>query len=79
MENILKKGHSGVISQLHSIQIVETPSVHPDLQAIISKHQAFFPTLRSFLFMVFMIIPFPLFLEVSLPMFALIATLLPKE
>jgi hypothetical protein len=44
MENILKKGHSGIISQLHSIQVVETPSVHPDLQAILSKHQDVFST-----------------------------------
>jgi hypothetical protein len=47
MENILKKGHSGIISQLHSIQEVETPSMHPDLQSIISKHQFFFPLLRD--------------------------------
>jgi hypothetical protein len=44
MENILKKGHSSIIAQLHSIQAVETPSVHPDLQAILSKHQAIFST-----------------------------------
>jgi hypothetical protein len=29
MENLLKKGHSHIISQLHSIHVVETPSVHP--------------------------------------------------
>jgi len=44
MENILKKGHSGIIAQLHSIQAVETPYVHPDLQDIISTHQAIFST-----------------------------------
>jgi hypothetical protein len=44
MEKILKKGHSGIISQLHSIKLVETPFVHPDLQSIISKHQAIFFT-----------------------------------
>jgi hypothetical protein len=44
MENLLKKGHSGIIAQLHSIQAVETPSVHPDLQAILSKHQVVFST-----------------------------------
>jgi hypothetical protein len=44
MENLLKKGHSGIISQLHSIQVVETPYVHPDLQAILSKHQCVFST-----------------------------------
>jgi hypothetical protein len=40
MENIPKKGHSDIIAQLHSIQAFETPSVHIDLQAILSKHQA---------------------------------------
>jgi hypothetical protein len=44
MENILKKGHSGIIAQLHSIQVVETPYVHPDLQAILSTHQVVFST-----------------------------------
>jgi hypothetical protein len=27
MENLLKKGHSGIISQLHAIQSTETPSM----------------------------------------------------
>jgi hypothetical protein len=31
MENLLKKGHSGIISQLHFIHVIETPSVHLDL------------------------------------------------
>jgi hypothetical protein len=44
MENILNKGHSSIIAQLHYIQYVETPSVHPDLQSIISKNQAIFST-----------------------------------
>jgi hypothetical protein len=44
MENLLKKGHSGIIAQLHSIQAIETPSMHPDLQAILSKHQVVFST-----------------------------------
>jgi hypothetical protein len=44
MENILKKGHSGVIAQLHAIQATETPSVSQDLQSIISKHQVVFST-----------------------------------
>jgi hypothetical protein len=44
MENILKKGHSGIIAQLHSINVVETPSVHPDLQSILSHHQFVFNT-----------------------------------
>ena len=31
MENLLKKGHSRVISQLHAIQATKTPSVSQDL------------------------------------------------
>jgi hypothetical protein len=44
MEKMLKKGHSGVIAQLHAIQATETPSVLQDLQAILSKHQLVFST-----------------------------------
>jgi hypothetical protein len=44
MENLLKKGHSGVIAQLHAIQATETPLVLQDLQAILSKHQLVFST-----------------------------------
>ena len=44
MEKLLKKGHSGVIAQLHAIQATETPSVSQDLQAILSKHQVVFST-----------------------------------
>jgi hypothetical protein len=44
MEKLLKKGHSDIIAQLHSIKATETPSVPPDLQSIISKHQFFFST-----------------------------------
>jgi hypothetical protein len=44
MENILKKGHSSVISQLNAIQATETPSVPQDLQSILSKHQVVFST-----------------------------------
>jgi hypothetical protein len=42
MEKMLEKGHSGVISQLHSMQATETPSVPQDLQTILSKHQVVF-------------------------------------
>jgi hypothetical protein len=42
MKNLIKKGHYGIIVQFHSIQAVETPSVHPDLQSILSQHQAIF-------------------------------------
>jgi hypothetical protein len=44
MEKLLKKGHSGVIAQLHAIQAKETPSVMQDLQTILSKHQLVFST-----------------------------------
>jgi hypothetical protein len=44
MEKLLKKGHSGVIAQLHAIQATETPSVPQDLQSILSKHQLVFST-----------------------------------
>jgi hypothetical protein len=44
MEKLLKKGHSSVISQLHSIQETKTPSVPQDLQSILSKHQVVFST-----------------------------------
>jgi hypothetical protein len=44
MEKLLKKGHFGVISQLHAIQATKTPSVLQDLQAILSKHQLVFST-----------------------------------
>jgi hypothetical protein len=42
MEKLFKKGHSGIIFQLHSIQVVETPSMHHDLQSILSRHQDIF-------------------------------------
>ena len=44
MENILKKGHSSIISQLHSIHVVETHFLHLDLQSILSRHQVVFTT-----------------------------------
>jgi hypothetical protein len=44
MEKLLKKGHSGVIAQLHAIQAIETPPVPQDLQALLSKHQMVFST-----------------------------------
>jgi hypothetical protein len=44
MEKLLKKGHSGVIAQLHAIQATEIPPVPQDLQAILSKHQTVFST-----------------------------------
>jgi hypothetical protein len=44
MKKLLKKGHSGVIAQVHAIQATKTPSVPQDLQAILSKHQMVFST-----------------------------------
>jgi hypothetical protein len=44
MEKMLKKGHSSVIAQIHSIHATKTPSVPQDLQAILSKHQVVFST-----------------------------------
>jgi hypothetical protein len=44
MEKILKKGHYGIIAQLHAIQATETPFVPQDLQSILSKHQVVFST-----------------------------------
>jgi hypothetical protein len=44
MEKLLKKGHSGVIAQLHAIQATEIPPMPQDLQALLSKHQTVFST-----------------------------------
>jgi hypothetical protein len=80
MEKLLKKGHSGIIAQLHSIHVVETPSVHPDLQSILSHHQVVFTTPKE--------LPpslgvhdhsIPLILAVFLPMFGLIVIPFPRR
>jgi hypothetical protein len=44
MEKFLKKGHSGVIAQLHAIQATKIPPVPQDLQALLTKHQIVFST-----------------------------------
>jgi hypothetical protein len=44
MEKLLKKGHSGVIAQLHAIHATATPPVPQYLQALLSKHQMVFST-----------------------------------
>jgi hypothetical protein len=44
MEKLVKKGHSGIIAQLHAIQATETRSVPQGLQFILSKHQVVFST-----------------------------------
>jgi hypothetical protein len=80
MENLLKKGHSGIISQLHSIHVVETPFVHPDLQSILSHHQVVFTTPKNFPLPVeSMIIPSLSSQAVFLPMFGLIVIPFPRR
>jgi hypothetical protein len=49
MEKLLKKSHSGIISQLHAIQSTKIPSVSQDLQSILSKHQVVFYTPQGLL------------------------------
>jgi hypothetical protein len=44
MDKFLKKGHSGVIAQLHAIQATKIPPVPQDLQALLNKHQIVFST-----------------------------------
>jgi hypothetical protein len=44
MKKMLKKGHFGIIPQLHAIQATETPTIPQDLQSILSKHQVVFST-----------------------------------
>jgi hypothetical protein len=44
MEKLLKKGHSFINAQLHSIQEVETPPVHHDLKVVLSFHPIVFQT-----------------------------------
>jgi hypothetical protein len=80
MENMLKKGHYVVSTQIHAIQATKTPYVPQDLQSILYKHQVFFPLPRdSLLPMVFMIIPFPLSQEAFLPISIPIVTPFPKK
>jgi hypothetical protein len=80
MEKLLKKDHSDIVAQLHSIQAVETPSMHPDLQAILSKHQVVFSTPPRLLSSRGVHDhSIPLVPAVFLPMFALIVIPLPKR
>jgi hypothetical protein len=62
MENLLEKGHSSIIPQLHSIQAVETPfpTVHLDLHLCYPKTNLFLTIPKDFpLPVAHMIIPFP--------------------
>jgi hypothetical protein len=80
MEKLLKKGHSGVIAQLHTIQATETPPVPQDLQALLSKHQTVFSTPQGLPpSRMFMIIPFPLSQEAFPPISVHVATPLQKK
>jgi hypothetical protein len=59
MENILKKGHFGIIAQIHSFQEFKTPLVQPDLHASSLNIKLIFSLPKEFsLPMEFMIIPF---------------------
>jgi hypothetical protein len=46
MEKLLKKGHSGIISQFNAIQVMDNPTqeIHPDLQLVLDKHHQVFET-----------------------------------
>lgn len=41
MENILKKGHSGIIAQFHAIKVMDnpTPQIHPNSQLVFTKYK----------------------------------------
>jgi hypothetical protein len=59
MEKILRKGHYGIISQLHSIQEVETPSYILNSNLSYPNTKIYFTPPRDFtLHEVSMIIPF---------------------
>ena len=40
MENLLKKGYHGVVSQFNAIQAIEstTPHIHPDMKQALDHH-----------------------------------------
>jgi hypothetical protein len=61
MENLLKKGHSGIISQLNSIQAVETP-------LCILTSNLYFPNTKIF-FPLPMAFPLPGVHDHSIPLF----------
>jgi hypothetical protein len=80
MEKLLKKGHSGVIAQLHAIQATETPSYRKTSKPSFLNINWSFPLPKaSLLPMVFMIIPFPLYQEAFLPISVCIVTPFPKK
>jgi len=78
MENMLRKGHYSVITQIHGIQATKTPL--QDLQSILFKHQLVFSTPKdSLLPVVFMIIPFAWYPKAFLPISIRIVTHFPKK
>jgi hypothetical protein len=80
MEKLLKKGHSGVITQLHAIQATKTPLVPKTSKPSFLNINWFFSLPRaSLLPMMFMIIPFPLYQEAFLPISVHIVTPFPKK
>ena len=75
MENLLKKSHYGVIAQLHAIQATETPRCRKTSKPSFLNIKWYFPLPKdSLLHVVFMIIPFPLYLKSFLPISIHIAT-----
>jgi hypothetical protein len=80
MEKLLKKGRSSVISQLHAMQATNTPLVPKTSKpSFLNIKWSFSPPRDSFLPMVFMIIPFPLYPEAFLPISICIVTPFPKK
>jgi hypothetical protein len=80
MEKMLKKGHSGVITQLHAIQATKTPLYRKTSKPSFLNINWSFPLPKaSLLLVVFMIIPFPLYQEAFLPISVCIITPFPKK
>jgi hypothetical protein len=44
MENILRKGHLGIVAQFLAIKSFETPSqpIHPNMYLVLAEHQSVF-------------------------------------
>jgi hypothetical protein len=75
MEKLLKKGHFGVIAQLHAIQATKHPLCRMTSKLSFVNIKGYFPLPKaSLLPTVFMIIPFPLYAEAFLPISVHITT-----
>jgi hypothetical protein len=80
METLLKKGHFGVVIQLHANQATETPRYCKTSKPSFLNINWSFPLPKaSLLPMVFMIIPFPLYQEAFFPISVCIVTPFPKK